>query len=104
MGCFGEVTVEPQPLAVGVEPLAQGRPLADERSVGHFDSVLAGGDQAGISQAREHFFHLTGISLGRPGQQFVVAGSPPSVLSTFTQFCEAQKNAASDNLLLGPEG
>ena len=55
---LGDVTAQPASFGVLLDPLAQARPLAQQRLVGDLDGALADGDEAAVGQRREHVGHV----------------------------------------------
>lgn len=91
--------MQAQPFPVLVQPLQQGAPFADQSFVGHLGALSRDGDQAGIGQPFEDRLNegrLLGI-----GDQFSQRSPPAGVLGAFPQLGQAQKDIASDVLLLG---
>ena len=54
----GDVAAQPAPLGVLLDPLAQARPLAQQRLVGDLDRALADGDEAAVGERGEHGGHV----------------------------------------------
>ena len=55
---LGDVTAKPAPFGVLLDPLAQARPLAQQRLVGDLDDPFRHGDETAVGQRREHVGHV----------------------------------------------
>src|SRR5689334_21571929 len=97
LSALDQVSMQPQPVPILIQPAAQRWPFADERLVCHFGGVLVQDDQALIGQGVQY-----GPDRGRlvvTGDELVEARSPTSILRTFAQLCQPQKDASSDGSL-----
>ncbi len=96
LGALGELAVQAQVFAVGVQPLLEGRPLADQGLVGHLGPIQVGAHQAGGGQHLQHGLHIR-LLLG-VGGQLVQAGAAAGVLHALAQLGQAQEDAPGDGL------
>ena len=55
---LGDVTAKPAPFGVLFDPLAQARPLAQQRLMGDLDVSFRHGDETAVGQRREHVGHV----------------------------------------------
>ena len=99
---LGELALEPQAGAVGVDPFAEPAPAADQSLVGHFDRTLARGlgvalgrDQAGVGQAADDGFDGQRVGAGR--DQFAERGPALGVLDPLAGLGQPEEDPPAES-------
>ncbi len=101
VGGMREVTVDPQPVVVLVEPGTQARPFVYQCFVRDLHRVLFDRDQSGIGEHAERGIEVFGIRRGRT--QFAERRAPSGVLGALAELGEAKEDAPDQELLVGVE-
>ena len=92
-----ELAPQPQALAVLVEPVAEGRPLADQRLVGDLGRLLVQRDQTGLGQDLQH--RADGRFLVGTPRQLGDRRPPAGILRALAQLGQLDEDAPGDRLL-----
>ena len=105
MGGLGQPALGAEPGPVGLDPLAEPAPAADQRLVGHFHRGLAGvfrvalgRDQAGVGQAADD--RLDGFGVGAGRDELAERRPPLGVLGPLAGLGQAEEDPAT-GLALG---
>ena len=91
--------VQSDAFSILLQPVTQGRPLADEDLVSDLRGALAQRDQPGLREAIEQRFDL--LARAVLGHELVDADSASGVLDPFAELGEAQEEVAHQPVLIG---
>ena len=109
VGGLAQPALGTEPGPVGLDPLAEPAPAADQRLVGHFHRGLArvfrvalGRDQAGVGQAADD--RLDGFGVGADRDELAERRPPLGVLGPLAGLGQAEEDPATGLALVVVEG